>query len=580
MLTSALCTNAQLQSPTFRHWIAECNLALFTQRKFWEIAFIAQALEERGFLKPGVRGLGFAVGTEPLAALFAKYGCEVVATDLGDGGPNEHRLEAWKSSAEHADGLGQLNHRVVCPEPAFRQRVSFEFVDMNAIPGHLKGFDFCWSCGSVEHVGDLELSKKALAAMTACCRPGGLSVHTTELDLLSRDESFTAGSTVFYRPRDIDDCAARLRRAGHRLLPVDGAVGDDDEDHHVDVRPYLSDGKPHLKLYFQGHTITSIGLVIEAGVVPESERAAPPGPAWFNDAFFRPEGRAARQRLEDGNEIKRLGERVDRLSALVTELRELAPDRLPTPSYRYPDPADFARVARAGAGFVALGDGTGVAQVFADTHLFVPLGRPESAELVTGGAADLPASVSIARQVRAGATALDIGAGYGYHAALMARLVGPGGRVIASEPDPALAALLARGVRANGFAHVEAHALRVSDGTGVGECCVEELLRGRRLDFARVGDPAQLEAAWAGLAAARFANPQLVVLLTLHPGGMADAGAFLERVRADHYVLSLIGPGGEVLAVPELAGAFGADSPPWLLFGVRARVTPGAGAIE
>ena len=46
------------------------------------VAGIAQALYERGKLKPGSRGLGFAVGKEPLSDLFASFGCDVVATDL------------------------------------------------------------------------------------------------------------------------------------------------------------------------------------------------------------------------------------------------------------------------------------------------------------------------------------------------------------------------------------------------------------------------------------------------------------------------------------------------------------------
>ena len=51
-------------------------------RKIWEFCFIAQALDERGMLARGRRGLGFAVGTEPLPAMFASRGCAIVATDL------------------------------------------------------------------------------------------------------------------------------------------------------------------------------------------------------------------------------------------------------------------------------------------------------------------------------------------------------------------------------------------------------------------------------------------------------------------------------------------------------------------
>lgn len=43
-------------------------------RKIWEWCYVAEALSERGMLLPGRRGLGFAVGQEPLVALFASAG--------------------------------------------------------------------------------------------------------------------------------------------------------------------------------------------------------------------------------------------------------------------------------------------------------------------------------------------------------------------------------------------------------------------------------------------------------------------------------------------------------------------------
>jgi hypothetical protein len=40
-------------------------------RKLWEWCAIAEVLQRRGMLQPGRTGLGFAVGTEPLASAFA-----------------------------------------------------------------------------------------------------------------------------------------------------------------------------------------------------------------------------------------------------------------------------------------------------------------------------------------------------------------------------------------------------------------------------------------------------------------------------------------------------------------------------
>jgi FkbM family methyltransferase len=59
------------------------------------------------------------------------------------------------------------------------------------------------------------------------------------------------------------------------------------------------------------------------------------------------------------------------------------------------------------------------------------------------------------KNVRAGMTAVDVGANVGYYTLLLAKLVGKSGKVFAVEPDPANAALLRENVRLNGLANVE-----------------------------------------------------------------------------------------------------------------------------
>jgi FkbM family methyltransferase len=54
--------------------------------------------------------------------------------------------------------------------------------------------------------------------------------------------------------------------------------------------------------------------------------------------------------------------------------------------------------------------------------------------------------------VKPGDTVLDVGANIGYFTLLFARAVGPGGRVVAIEPDPENVALLTRNVARNGYA--------------------------------------------------------------------------------------------------------------------------------
>jgi FkbM family methyltransferase len=54
-------------------------------------------------------------------------------------------------------------------------------------------------------------------------------------------------------------------------------------------------------------------------------------------------------------------------------------------------------------------------------------------------------------RLRSGATAVDVGANIGLHALTMARIVGPGGRVVCVEPLPHIASTLERTLRLNGF---------------------------------------------------------------------------------------------------------------------------------
>jgi SAM-dependent methyltransferase len=229
-------------------------------RKMWEWLFIAEALRERGMLAPGRTGLGFGVGHEPLVALFAADGCDVVATDQ----PHESAVASgWTDSeTEWAAGLESLNTHGLCPDDEFGRRVRYRPVDMNAIPADLRGFDFTWSSCALEHLGTLGAGADFVAAQMDCLRPGGVAVHTTEYLVSSDEETVQAGGTVFYHRRDIEELAGRLRRAGH-AIDVDYTEGTAPEDLHVDVPPYSD---VHLRTRLGGYVTTSLALVITKGV--------------------------------------------------------------------------------------------------------------------------------------------------------------------------------------------------------------------------------------------------------------------------------------------------------------------------
>src|SRR5271165_483180 len=244
MLRSQLCSAESLRSPALRAWAERLRPMWATgddardvmlHRKMWEWLFIAEALRERGMLAAGRRGVGFGVGKEPLVALFAGAGCDVVATDQPHGSAV---ASGWTDSeVEWAGGLENLNTHALCPDELFVRRVRYRAVDMNAIATDLRGFDFTWSSCALEHLGSLGAGADFVVAAMECLRPGGVAVHTTEFLVSSEDDTVEAGGTVLYRRRDIEALVKRLRRAGHDI-DMDYHLGDTPEDRHVDVAPY------------------------------------------------------------------------------------------------------------------------------------------------------------------------------------------------------------------------------------------------------------------------------------------------------------------------------------------------------
>ncbi len=80
--------------------------------------------------------------------------------------------------------------------------------------------------------------------------------------------------------------------------------------------------------------------------------------------------------------------------------------------------------------------------------------------------------------VRPGMTVVDIGANIGIYTLLFARWVGPGGRVLAFEPDPDNFALLQKNIRQNGYGNVTVYPFAVSNRIGTSKLFVSNINRG------------------------------------------------------------------------------------------------------
>lgn len=70
------------------------------------------------------------------------------------------------------------------------------------------------------------------------------------------------------------------------------------------------------------------------------------------------------------------------------------------------------------------------------------------------------------RNVQPGEFVLEAGANVGYFTLLLARLVGPTGRVLCYEPDPETSRILARNVESNGYRNVTVRPVAVADEPG------------------------------------------------------------------------------------------------------------------
>lgn len=252
------CSSADFFHPEFHRLCGLMGVGVGYHRKLWEWVFIAHHVMK--VVEIGTRGLGFGVGSEPMAGMFAREGVLVTATDA----PHEIGLASgWDSGDQLASGLAAIPS-LGMDRAQFERQVEFRECDMNAICPDLTDYDFCWSSCALEHLGDLQAGLDFIRNSVATLRPGGVAVHTTEYNLGSNDRTIAEGPCVLYRRRDLDALAAELEAEGHTVEPFVAAPDSSVIDGFVDMPPYVH--TPHLKLLYDGFVTTSAGLVIHKAV--------------------------------------------------------------------------------------------------------------------------------------------------------------------------------------------------------------------------------------------------------------------------------------------------------------------------
>ena len=281
-----VCKQSDFSAPWFLYWVKRLKAAPRLHRKLWEDAYVVQCLWERGCLRAGKTGLGFAVGMEPLPSLFASCGARITATDLS---PDDERSHGWSSTDQHASNIEALWKSQIVGRKKFFENCSFEFVDMTMIPSKFDGqFDFCWSVCALEHLGSLQKGLEFIRNSARTLKPGGFAVHTTEYNTAD-GETIDNWPTVLYQRKHFATLKSMVEEVGCTLVDIDFDVGNELFDGYVDVPPFPhQDGRglampnaPQIKISVDGFPTTSIAIVVKKPLPPpvRAEAASPGGAA-------------------------------------------------------------------------------------------------------------------------------------------------------------------------------------------------------------------------------------------------------------------------------------------------------------
>ncbi len=263
-------TQFDLESDWVAYWASKLKVPVIFHRKLWELCYAMQAFHNAGVLAEGKRGLGFGCGTEPLPSLMASYGAEVVVTDLQ---PEAQNTKGWADTNQHTKTLDVAFKGHLVSREVFDRKVSLEYVDMNAIPSHLRDFDFCWSICALEHLGSIEKGLNFIENSIDVLKPGGVAVHTTEFNFARDDITFDNWNTVLFQRKHFQEISERLTAKGYKVAPLDFDVGNKPLDKFIDVPPFPHDmgdymrgiwgsDNNHIKVSVDGIPATCFGLII------------------------------------------------------------------------------------------------------------------------------------------------------------------------------------------------------------------------------------------------------------------------------------------------------------------------------
>ena len=217
----------------------------------------ANSLIDSGRVNP--KAIGFGVGTEPIPAGLVKIGYEVVATDYLDG----EIADDWKNTDQLVSTPDDLNTRGILTKEEFDSRVQFLNMDMNVIPENLNNqFDFVWSSCALGHIGGYDNGLRFIKRSVELLAPGGIALHTTELDVSIGKSKYESPTLSLYRKEDLEELIEYLRanhfKVDHFEIPKKWLGA---SEKFVDKEPWGV--RPHLRIDVFGREILSLVLRIQ-----------------------------------------------------------------------------------------------------------------------------------------------------------------------------------------------------------------------------------------------------------------------------------------------------------------------------
>jgi len=227
------------------------------QWQYHQVLRFARSRFAKGFPSGKAQACGFGVGKEPIPAALASQGWNVLATDYLNGPGSS----AWRDTEQMLSNRLDLNDRKICKAREFEDRVNFKSVDMSDLPSELHGrFDFIWSTCALGHIGGYRAGLEFILESAKLLRPGGVAVHTTEVDLSEQGELFDTAGLSLYRRVDLARTLDLLQSAG-LMVPTHGfSVGPGEFENIVDRPPY---SEMHLRIEVCGREVLPFAVVFE-----------------------------------------------------------------------------------------------------------------------------------------------------------------------------------------------------------------------------------------------------------------------------------------------------------------------------